>query len=267
MFNKRMVTTFSLACIGIMLSTKAIAADTTVVVQPNDTLSAIGQRYNISVEALSDYNQLMNRHLIIPGQKINIPSERIYNVKMGDTLSQIAEKYHVDMATIMRQNHLQNPHLIFVGQQLYVGEQRKPVRNRCYRTPVNQPYITSGFGPRSFDGFHMGVDIISQMNDLNIYAALGGRVVSDLGWSWVGPNGGGGNMVMIQQDDGNYAFYAHLAHKKVVIGQRVSQGDVIGTMGETGNAFGVHLHFELRCYLTPYCHEALINPSTRLGIE
>lgn len=56
---------------------------------------------------------------------------------------------------------------------------------------------------------------------------------------------GYGNMVMIEWDSNWATLYAHLNHIDVKEGQWVRQGQVIGGMGRTGRATGVHLHFEL----------------------
>ena len=55
-----------------------------------------------------------------------------------------------------------------------------------------------------------------------------------------------GNFVKIKHDDGYYTLYAHLKDVYVSKGQRVLRGEKIGYMGNTGNAYGVHLHFEVR---------------------
>ena len=57
-----------------------------------------------------------------------------------------------------------------------------------------------------------------------------------------------GNYVKIKHQDGKKTLYAHMAYGSVNVtkGQSIKKGQKIGTMGETGNAYGKHLHFEVR---------------------
>ena len=55
-----------------------------------------------------------------------------------------------------------------------------------------------------------------------------------------------GNFVKIKHSDGYYTLYAHLKEVYVKKGDYVKKGQQIGYMGDTGNAYGVHLHFEIR---------------------
>ena len=72
-------------------------------------------------------------------------------------------------------------------------------------------------------------------------AADGGTVIqAATGW-----NGGFGNVVKIQHDNGLVTLYAHLQSVKVVKGQKVSRGQTVGLIGNTGNSGGPHLHFEV----------------------
>lgn len=54
-----------------------------------------------------------------------------------------------------------------------------------------------------------------------------------------------GNCVKIKHDNGMYTLYAHLADVRVNLGQIVERGQDIGLMGNTGNSYGTHLHFEV----------------------
>jgi murein DD-endopeptidase MepM/ murein hydrolase activator NlpD len=105
--------------------------------------------------------------------------------------------------------------------------------------PVTKGTITRGF--KHGGKKHEGLDIAGQLNS-PVHAAESGRVV-------YGGNefNGYGNLIIIEHDGDRWAtFYAHLNHIKVREGQYVQKGDLIGLMGKTGRATGVHLHFEIR---------------------
>lgn len=59
-------------------------------------------------------------------------------------------------------------------------------------------------------------------------------------------NGGWGENVIVRTDDGYFHWYAHLNIRQVHPGQRVTTGQVVGTLGTTGYSTGPHLHFEVR---------------------
>ena len=73
-----------------------------------------------------------------------------------------------------------------------------------------------------------------------------------------------GNLIVVLGDDGNRYYYAHLAEIRVSKGQRVNSGDAIGVMGNTGNSFGAHTHFEMRTGSTV---STRINPAPFCGVQ
>jgi murein DD-endopeptidase MepM/ murein hydrolase activator NlpD len=105
--------------------------------------------------------------------------------------------------------------------------------------PVSGP-ITSGFCERrSYEACHPGIDI-AVPTGTPIHAAASGRVAIA---GWVG---GYGNYTCIQHSASLSSCYGHQSSIQVSVGQSVSQGEVIGLAGSTGNSTGPHLHFEVR---------------------
>lgn len=88
--------------------------------------------------------------------------------------------------------------------------------------------------------FHTGLDIAGTGYRSPIYAANNGTVIT-AGWS----NGGWGNYVVINHNNGYYTMYAHMDQQIMKVGQTVAKGTVIGYMGTTGYSTGVHLHYEV----------------------
>lgn len=98
--------------------------------------------------------------------------------------------------------------------------------------------VTSGFGPR-WGRMHNGIDIGAPTGQA-IVAAAGGVVF------FAGEMGGYGNLVMIDHGGGIVTCYAHQSGIAAGEGTSVSQGQVIGYVGNTGHSTGPHLHFEVR---------------------
>ncbi len=102
--------------------------------------------------------------------------------------------------------------------------------------------ISSPYGPRVIYGkeeFHLGIDLPDKKGS-PIYASDGGTVV------WAGQTPSYGNSIRIMHNDGYETLYAHLNTMLVSPGDKVYQGQQIATMGNTGVAYGSHLHFEVR---------------------
>jgi murein DD-endopeptidase MepM/ murein hydrolase activator NlpD len=108
--------------------------------------------------------------------------------------------------------------------------------------PVSGP-VTSPFGYR-WGRLHAGIDI-GVAYGTPIHAAASGTVVL-AGWT-----GGYGNYTCIDHGGGLATCYAHQSSYAVSSGASVSQGQVIGYVGNTGHSFGAHLHFEVRINGTP----------------
>ena len=120
-------------------------------------------------------------------------------------------------------------------------------------------HVTSGFGFRNHPitgdhRFHTGVDLRAA-EGAPIRAAAEGIVKS------AGPRGGYGNAVEIDHGDGTSTLYAHASALLVKEGQRVTKGEPVALVGQTGQATGPHLHFELRHHDRPVDPMAMVLPN------
>ncbi|WP_235889017.1 MULTISPECIES: M23 family metallopeptidase [Maritimibacter] len=106
-----------------------------------------------------------------------------------------------------------------------------PVRPGTFR-------YTSGFGTR-WGRLHAGTDMAGPVGT-PIYATADG-VVTHADWQ-----SGYGRLIKVQHEFGLETRYAHLSRIRVKKGQRVSRGDLIGDMGNSGRSTGPHLHYEVR---------------------
>lgn len=105
------------------------------------------------------------------------------------------------------------------------------------------PYVTSYYGYRihPISGekiYHKGVDIALPLGT-PIQSGQDGTV------TFAGNSGDYGNVVIIENADGLVSKYAHCDTLSVTVGQIVKTGDVIATVGSTGNSTGAHLHLEI----------------------
>ena len=118
-----------------------------------------------------------------------------------------------------------------------------------FAEPVQSSYrFTSGFGQR-WGRLHAGADFAAPIGT-PVYSTADGVVVS-AGWA-----SGYGRLIKIQHEFGIETRYAHLNKISVKVGQRVSRGERIGDMGNSGRSTGPHLHYEVRVGGTP------VNPMT-----
>ena len=112
--------------------------------------------------------------------------------------------------------------------------------------PVNGR-ISGVFGEQRPGHIHAGIDIAAA-SGTPIRAAANGKVVLLQG---TGASGGYGNYTCVQHTGSLSSCYAHQSRFGTTSGARVKQGQVIGYVGNTGNSFGAHLHFEARVNGSP----------------
>lgn len=126
-------------------------------------------------------------------------------------------------------------------------------RVSSYAFPLKSySYVSSEYGPR-WGKIHTGIDLAAPAGT-HIYSWRSGTVTF-AGWS-----GSYGNFIIVDHGDGFVTRYAHCSKIAVTKGQTVSQGQVIGYVGTTGNSTGNHLHFEVKV------NGNFVNPRNYLSI-
>ena len=136
--------------------------------------------------------------------------------------------------------------IILVGTK----ERPKTAPTGTYMIPLEYYTVTSEFGGR-WGRNHNGIDL-GDPTGTPVFASDGGTVIRA---SWYS---GYGNCIDIDHENGRVTRYGHLSAIQVSEGDKVYQGEQIGLVGNTGNSFGSHLHFEVILDGTP------VNPRTVL---
>ncbi len=250
-------------------------------VKNGDSISGIADRYGVSVSTILWANDLTIRSTIKPGMDLVIlPVSGVkHKVGKGETLSSIASKYRASSGEIATFNGLDTDATVVVGSTLVIpgGEvansitgakktaaaiSKAPAKSAtavAKTTPKSSVKVGADLGASAstgkyfsnpvpgailYQGMHgnNGVDL-SAPSGTPIHAAAAGTVIisKDSGW-----NGGYGSYVVISHPNGVQTLYSHMSQDLVSVGQSVSKGDVIGSVGNTGEATGNHLHYEVR---------------------
>jgi murein DD-endopeptidase MepM/ murein hydrolase activator NlpD len=257
------------------IPTRARATIEKYVVQRGDTVFGIAGKFNVKPDTILWGNPELidNVNLLRPGKELNIlPIDGALRiVQPGDTLDNIAQVFHgsVEEIVTFSGNDLDpSDPQIAEGQPIIIpGGWREtvtwslPVVTRTTRGPggSGEPGSCVGpfFGPGGtytfiwpannhylsgwdYSSAHPGIDIAAGMG-APIYASDTGVVV------FSGPSlRGYGNLIIVDHGNGWQTAYAHLSQINAGCGAAVSQGQLIGLSGSTGNSSGAHLHFEMR---------------------
>ncbi|MCF0120631.1 MAG: peptidoglycan DD-metalloendopeptidase family protein [Oscillospiraceae bacterium] len=155
-------------------------------------------------------------------------------------------KYSVEFINGVEQSRTEIDYVIVKAPEnevQRVGTKQRTIYDShgAYIWPANGT-ITSEYGYRNGplgDPYHRGLDIASYPY-ADIVASDSGEVIK------VAYHSSYGLYIKIRHDNGDITMYAHCADTYVSEGERVYQGQLIAAMGETGEADGVHLHFEIR---------------------
>lgn len=238
-----------------------------------DSVFAIAEQYKIKPETLlwANYDVLQDDpHSLAPGMVLKIPPADgiYYQWKENDTLESVAAEYKTTVEAILdypgNDIDLTNPKFDSGSWVMLPGGEREFVQ-WLVPTVAKGASGTSGTSQSSCPGSavggggftwpadnhflsgndywsgHLGIDIAAG-EGAPVYAADSGVVTMAQG----GNNYGYGNVIQIDHGNGYSTVYAHLSNIGVGVCQSVGAGQWIGGAGNTGNAQGAHLHFEVR---------------------
>ena len=244
-----------------------IQKDNLYKVKKGDNLFSISRRFNISIQELIKVNKIQEPYKIFPNQSIFIPKNKMHVVVKGETLYSISRYYETTVFTLAKYNNIKNVNNIKVGKELIIPKRSEKIKKietkkwdsnfkkqkienskivvlRDKRTskfiwPVKGKLL-SKYG-KSKEGFYNDGINIDSKKGTKVMSSQAGKVI------YCGNEiPGYGNLILIKHSKNWITAYAHLNEVFTEKGKKVSKGEIIGSVGNTGNVRSPQLHFEIR---------------------
>ena len=224
-----------------------------------DTLDSISKKYKVTKKELIRFNKIKYPYILKPGKFIKIPVSKRYKIKKGDTLYKIAKCSSTNVLEIKNKNTNLSEKKLIVGSVInlpyYSIDNCKPKskniakKNRSIKKLIKskeifiwpvQGSIITYFGKQKGGRKNDGINIISVKGN-PVRAAMTGKVIYRgnelLAW---------GNLIIIKHKNNWTTAYAHLDKLLVKKGEIIKTGDIIASVGATGNVDKSQLHFQVR---------------------
>lgn len=241
-----------------------------------ETLSHIAEMYGVSVNTILWANDISDPKSVRSGdQLVILPITGVRHiVKSQETLASIAKKYGAEtneqvsgmISDILAYNRLASASDISVGDTVVIPGgvmhtatiAKATVKSGSPTKTTNS--VVSGSDTGSFvhpvpgavrtQGIHgyNAVDLAASIGT-PIRAAASGEVIVSKTGGW---NGGYGNYIVIRHANGVQTLYSHNSSNIVAVGAKVTAGETIGYVGNSGQSTGPHLHFEVRGTKNPF---------------
>ena len=229
-----------------------------------DTINSVSKKYRITNKELIKFNKLKYPFVLKPGNFIKIPTPKKYKIKNGDTLYNIAKCNKIKISEIKNKNIRLNEKKLIIGSIInlpYYAYNKCKFKNKkntkikkiksklvkpeqIFIWPVQGTTVTF-FGKQKGGRKNDGINILSVKGN-PVRAALNGKVIYRgnelLAW---------GNLIIIKHKNNWTTAYAHLDKFLVKKGEIVKTGDIIASVGSTGNVDKSQLHFQVRKYSKP----------------
>ena len=236
-------------------------------VRKGDNLFSISRRFNISIQELIKVNKIREPYKIFPNQSIFIPQNQKHIVVKGQTLYSISRFYETTVFTLAKYNNIKNVNNINVGKELIIpkrSEKIKKIKSKKWDSNFKKKKIEnnknvilrdkktskfiwpvkgkllSKYG-KSKEGFYNDGINIDSKKGTKVMSSQAGKVI------YCGNEiPGYGNLILIKHSKNWITAYAHLNEVFTEKGKNVSKGEIIGSVGNTGNVRSPQLHFEIR---------------------
>ena len=228
-----------------------------------ETLDSIAQQYNLAPETIVRMNPGLQNRRVSAGSEILIPpfNGTIVEVASGQTWRDVAKRYKIRPDVLFEINGCQkNPRLVFVPAK---NDSNRPTKSTAIESAsISSPNSTTA----KFTGYPLASAISVALpygwqtnpktrevffhSGMDLLAAVGTpvQVIGDGVVAFAAEQGTYGKLVVINHSGGLQSRYAQLEAIKVTPGQQVKIGDVLGTVGTSGQPTTLqpHLHFEVR---------------------
>ncbi len=230
-------------------------------VQSGETLGGIANRTGVAASLIAEANGLAAPYVVRVGQTLQIPRGRRYTATAKDSGFSIALRYGVPWDQIALANGLDPSARVTPGQSLVIPTVVAGATSSAAPAPAASPApaaapartVTSSTTPfvwpvrgpiaRGFatgTDYHDGIDIKAAKGTVVRASAAGTVRFAGLEKEQFG------NLVVLDNGNGWFTAYAFLSRISVSKGMKVQQGQRVGLVGDTGQAVGSELHFEIR---------------------
>ena len=179
------------------------------------------------------------------------------DIRKNDYFKIVYDKYFDEKGEFIKSGSIHYAHMSVNGREItlykfgddknygYFDINGKSVEKALMKTPINGARLSSSYGMRKhpilgFTKLHTGTDFAAPLG--TPIMASGSGTVTRAKWC-----GGGGNCIKIKHNSTYETVYAHMKSfsKRIKVGKKVRQGEIIGYVGSTGMSTGPHLHYEV----------------------
>ncbi|KAF0091085.1 MAG: peptidase M23 [Fusobacteria bacterium] len=184
------------------------------------------------IKSIKFQKEIQNELETIKNKQQGNPDDLNIDLTLEKTFQKTLENLQIQLLKDKMEFQLVNQQLLSVGQTAalpYLGD-------GSYVWPVDGYFNVS----QGYSGRHKGVDINTLGAHPSVFAVQTGIVTKAMD-----EGDGFGNKVVIYHGENKYTLYAHLDTIKAKVGQYIDEGTVLGTVGNTGNSDGDHLHIQL----------------------